>query len=308
MDIEEWKVTSTKELKNCCLLSIRYTHIWDQIINYCLREKFITSYTLDIFSSILRAMNQSIPIPLGTKLYRGMNINLTNLEKKDYGFTSFSLSYDIAKNFATKKGIILSYQVNNENLRGIFFSKKFSTSKYDEEEILLGPGLEYHIIKVSKYDDYKIVDVDVSYNSYKAVSLDYRSEIDVKFNYFLKRFKVGFHFFYYPNEAYYVITFPKNFDYEAAKIIRKYNMERFKFVHFYDLTYRENFDLPEVNSWGMIYVGYLKNKYFETEIPIDFLINYMEIHKVNYEDEKWDYYNVFDQLYRKIVGKKLSYR
>lgn len=62
----------------------------------------------------------------------------------DMGFSSFSFSINIAKNFS-KHILILSC---SDGIHGCYFDLKYNTSKFNEEEILLGPGLHIRVNKI----------------------------------------------------------------------------------------------------------------------------------------------------------------
>lgn len=301
MNIDQWKVISTHNLKNCCIDSIKYTYLWDKIINYCLRNDFITSYSLDVFSSICRAMSQSAPLPIGTVIYRGLKNKNKKLSLFEKGFSSFTLDFSVAKYFAGKGGTILSHEIRDPNFFAIFFSSDYGTSKFDEEEVLVGPGTNYKILSKEK----NIINIDIKFNKEKNLSFD--SSIDFSFNEFIRKYDEGFHIFFYNKLEIVTIIFGRKAYRKNVDALKIYNLPKVKFMHCADLIYRENFSIVESNSWACIYSGFLFNEYKSIEVDFEFLIEYISIHKRKYNFENWDSLKELEKIYRKFYGTHLNF-
>ena len=149
--MEQWKSEVTHHLKNCCFDSTLYTYRGDSILNYGLRNNYIPHEVLPIYNSMIDLL-QKVPFFPQQTLYRGIkseiysDLNVGDIIA-DHGFSSFTLDKSVARKFLNPgmKGTILI--LNDYNQKAIFFSKQYGTSKFDEDEVLLGPGSVFKIVK-----------------------------------------------------------------------------------------------------------------------------------------------------------------
>lgn len=287
MDILVWKKNNTDILKKCCMNSIKYTYIWDNIINFCLRNEIITGYVLDVFSSICRAMNSALPMPINTVLYRGLKNTNNEIKLGDQGFSSFTLDINVARWFADKNGYILKYVVKDDDFRAIFLSSHYGTSKYDEEEILIGPGTYYEILEKTTFEDFTLLEIDIKFNVQKMVKLNYFPELDIKFNKFTGTLVDKVHLFHSIKKGFSVIIFPQSVDKKQVKELKEYNLVDMKFFHYDDLTYDENFQIKDYNTWGIIYYGFISDKYKCIPLKVKVINTYLKLFRENFNNPNW---------------------
>lgn len=177
--IRQWANQATLELDFCCLEATAYTHVWDTIINRCIKDDNITPCVYHMSYVIMKAMARTPRIPPGTVLYRGSKVPFSKYED-NMCFMSFTINKTVAERFGWL-GYIGSYTVKpTDYIHGLWFNNSYGTSTFPEREILLGPGI---IVSVSgEEDNMGIYPLELEQKSFGSYFMDnYRPDGDENF-------------------------------------------------------------------------------------------------------------------------------
>lgn len=142
----DWMHNMGEKLSKCCTKIIQYTYRGDRLLNASLRSNKLYEETKNLYNTLLYSQSVCGNLPIGGVLFRGINKSIIeNIMVgdmiTDYGFSSFSLSKNIASDFSKH---ILVYKIE-DNITGVPFSKKHGLSYYNEMEIAIGPNVKFQI-------------------------------------------------------------------------------------------------------------------------------------------------------------------
>jgi len=160
--IESWARKATVQLDYCCINAIAYTYIWDNVVNQCIKNNLITPCVYGLAYLFMKAMARSPRIPPGTILYRGSTIPFAKYSP-DMRFCSFTIDINVARKFADFNGQIGFYKVKQHDyIHGLWFDITHTTSKFAEQEIMLGPGIFMQPIgNPTFYKDYQLQELEL---------------------------------------------------------------------------------------------------------------------------------------------------
>lgn len=180
----EWIISNGIKLKGCCNDAIIYTKYGDRIINTCLRQGILPIQLESFYNKLLEARDAMSDIPSPFTLFRGINVNIVDHLTvgsviQDRGFSSFTYSLFNAEKFS--RNIIVWNIPENSSFQGISFNSKSETSFYDENEILMGPGLSLIISDIITEDEYTFYVVE--FNQYIDINSTLEKNIDLKFRF-----------------------------------------------------------------------------------------------------------------------------
>lgn len=174
---KNWIEENNKLLKENGQILQEYTYLYDRIINYHLRSGEMSNLSKEIVDNMVSLLDQSKPYPKRICLYRGItdeyvNKVLSKLKEGDIlldrGFSSQTISKEVALDFADSSIMVLCYPKNTK-----FLYLPIISATPEEKEVLTYPNLQLKFIKK---------DIDIDVYVFNVLSYD-RSYIDnIKIN------------------------------------------------------------------------------------------------------------------------------
>lgn len=176
---EEWLTDNADAILDCCKNTHFYTLRGDRIINMLLRSNKLPPEIQDFYEILMNAFNNVASLPTPLWLFRGIDPNIIISSKDnviiDKGFSSFTFDKNVAYRFSKH---ILVWNLDTE-IKGLYFDSRYGTSRYDENEILLGPGIKLKIDNI--IEDSPFYYYIVSFVGYENINVDRFSSFKINF-------------------------------------------------------------------------------------------------------------------------------
>lgn len=165
---EKWKIINSTHMKSCCNNLKYYTSIGNKRLNEYLRINILPKTMLKFYELLRYLKDISLPVPHNTKLFRGVPEKVVKgwtvgYNSFDYGFMSFSTNLRTAMNFG-KHILVLDNSFSTRPLKCCFFHRDYGTSYHNENEVVIGPCVEFTVKE--------IINDDITNTKYYVISFE----------------------------------------------------------------------------------------------------------------------------------------